>query len=84
MTAALGQTSGSSSLRASCATSGSFRSRRSGAAKIQNVLEYPADSTLLDNFNNMLISARCRPASHNGRAVDSHLVLSFSKISVYD
>ena len=57
---------------------------RSGAAKIQNVLEYPVDSTLLDNFNNMLISARCRPASHNGRAVDSHLVLSFSKISVYD
>ena len=57
---------------------------RSGAAKIQNVLEYPADSTLLDNFNSMLISARCRPASHNGRAVDSHLVLSFSKISVYD
>ena len=57
---------------------------RSGAAKIQNVLEYPADSTLLDNFNSMLISARCRPASLNGRAVDSHLVMSFSKISVYD
>jgi hypothetical protein len=57
---------------------------RSGAAKIQNVLEYPADSTLLDNFNSMLQSARCRPASYNGHAVDSHLVLSFSKISVYD
>jgi len=57
---------------------------RSGAAKIENVLEYPADSTLLYNFNSMLVSARCRPASQNGRAVNSHLVLTFSKISVYD
>jgi len=57
---------------------------RSGAAKIQNVLEYPADSTLLADFNDMIMTARCRPASQNGRAVDSHLVLSFSKISVYD
>jgi hypothetical protein len=57
---------------------------RSGAATIQNVLEYPADSTLLYNFNSMLVSARCRPASQNGRAVNSHLVLTFSKISVYD
>ncbi len=57
---------------------------RSGAAKIQNVLEYPADKTLLTDFNSMLSSARCRPAIQNGRAVDSHLVMSFSKISVYD
>lgn len=57
---------------------------RSGAATIQNVIEYPADSTLLSNFNSMLVSARCRPASQNGRAVSSHLVLTFSKISVYD
>ena len=56
----------------------------SGAAKIQNVLEYPADRTLLNDFNSMLASARCRPASVNGRAVASHLVLTFSKISVYD
>jgi hypothetical protein len=57
---------------------------RSGAAKIQNVLEYPADQSLLADFNDMLTSARCRPAIQNGRAVDSRLVLSFSKISVYD
>ncbi len=57
---------------------------RSGAAKIQNVLEYPSDRELLSSFNNMLTSARCRPASQNGRAVDSHLVLTFSKVSVYD
>ena len=28
---------------------------RSGAAKIQNVLEYPADRKLLTDFNSMLI-----------------------------
>jgi putative zinc finger protein len=57
---------------------------RSGAAKIQNVLEYPADRTLLTDFNSMLISARCRPAIQNGRAVDARMVMSFSKIYVYD
>lgn len=57
---------------------------RSGAVKIQNVLEYPADSNLLAEFNDMLQSARARPASQNGRAVDAHLVMTFSKISVYD
>jgi hypothetical protein len=56
----------------------------SGAAKIQNVLEYPDDQNLLSDFNEMISSVRCRPASENGRAVPSHLVLMFSKISVYD
>lgn len=57
---------------------------RSGAAKIQNVAEYPEDRTLLSSFNSMLVNARYRPASLNGRAVDSHLVLTFSKVSVND
>jgi hypothetical protein len=57
---------------------------RSGAVKISNVLEYPADKSLLNDFNTMITSARCRPASQNGRAVASHLVMNFSKISVYD
>ena len=57
---------------------------RAGTAKIENVLEYPADARLLDNFHTMLQSARFRPASFNGRAIESHLVLSFSMISVYD
>jgi hypothetical protein len=56
----------------------------SGAAKIQNVLQYPTDRNLLSNFNEMISSARCRPASHNGKAVDSHMVLTFSRISVWD
>ncbi len=57
---------------------------RSGSAKIENVLEYPADGSLLEDFNAMLATARLRPASQNGRAVDSHLVMNFSKISVYE
>jgi len=55
-----------------------------GAAKIKNVLQYPADRNLLSNFNQMISSARCRPGSQNGKAVDSHLVLTFSRISVWD
>jgi hypothetical protein len=57
---------------------------RNGTAKISNVIEYPEDGALLDEFNTMLQSAQCRPASRNGRAVDSRLVMTFSKISVYD
>jgi hypothetical protein len=57
---------------------------KTGAAKIQNVLEYPADVALLTEFNRMITSARCRPARLNGRAVDSFLVLTFSKVSVYE
>jgi hypothetical protein len=57
---------------------------RSGAATIQDVLEYPADTSLLADFSSMLQSARCRPASQNGKAVESHLVLSFSRVSVFD
>ncbi len=57
---------------------------RRGSAKIQNVLEYPADKTLLADFNYMITNARSRPASQNGHAVDSRMVMSFSKVSVYD
>jgi hypothetical protein len=57
---------------------------RNGSARIRTVIEYPADSELLSDFNYMLQSARCRPASHNGRVVDSKMVLTFSQISVYD
>ncbi len=57
---------------------------RKGVAKIQNVLEYSADSSLLNEFSDMISSARFRPASLNGRAVDSRMVFTFSKISVYD
>jgi len=57
---------------------------RNGSARIEDVIEYPVDGALLAAFNDMISSARCRPARLNGRAVDSILVLTFSKISVYD
>ena len=57
---------------------------RSGAAKLQDVLEYPADQSLLDAFADWIVSANWRPASRNGRAVDSPLVLTFSKVYVFD
>jgi hypothetical protein len=57
---------------------------RSGSAIIQDVLEHPADSELLSGFAEMIRTARFRPASQNGKPVDSHVVLTFSKISVYD
>jgi len=55
-----------------------------GVAKIQNILEYPSDRSLLASFVEMISSARCRPATRNGEAVASHLVLMFSKVTVYD
>jgi hypothetical protein len=57
---------------------------RSGSAKIGNVLEYPRDQNLLYSFNNMISSARCRPASQNGHAIEAPMVFAFNKISVYD
>jgi hypothetical protein len=57
---------------------------RKGSARIQGVIEHPADSALLSDLNSMIQSTRCRPASQNGKAVDSHLVLSFTKVTVYD
>jgi hypothetical protein len=57
---------------------------RTGAARIQGILEYPADSTLLNDVNSMIRSSRWRPATQNGKAIDSHLVMLFNKVSVYD
>jgi anti-sigma factor (TIGR02949 family) len=56
---------------------------RSGTAKVQDVIEYP-DREILSSFNEIIETARCRPASKNGLAVTSHMVLMFSKISVYN
>jgi hypothetical protein len=54
----------------------------SGSAKVQDVLEYPADDSLLNDFTDMINSAVLRPASQNGRAVNSPLALTFTKIYV--
>lgn len=55
---------------------------RSGAAKIQNILEYPADEDLLTTFSEMIASARFRPASRNGESRSSHVVFMVSKVMV--
>ncbi len=55
---------------------------RKGAARVQGILEYPVDESLLSDFTDMIMSANWRPASRNGRAVDSQLVFTFSKVCV--
>jgi hypothetical protein len=55
---------------------------RSGAAKVETVLEHPYDETLLTSFRWLIASARFRPASENGQTVPSTVVFSFSKIFV--
>ncbi len=57
---------------------------RNGTAKVQDILEYPSDDSLLSDFTEMINSAVWRPASQNGRAVDSRQVVIFSKIYVYN
>jgi hypothetical protein len=54
----------------------------SGAAKVQDILEHPTDDSLLNDVTDMINSAGWRPASQNGRAVNSPLVFTFTKIYV--
>jgi hypothetical protein len=55
-----------------------------GAGKISNVIEYPRDKESLTRVNEMITTARFRPASKNGRAVPSQMVIMYTKISVYN
>jgi len=57
---------------------------KGGAAKLDTVIEYPSDKALLAQFTEVMTSARCRPASANGRNVKSPIVFTFSKIFVSD
>lgn len=56
----------------------------SGEAKIQDVLEYPTDKNTLIKFSEMISSAKYRPASQNGKAVRSYMVMTYSTVSVSD
>lgn len=56
----------------------------SGEAKIQDVLEYPTDKNTLIKFSEMISSAKYRPASKNGKAVRSYMVMTYSTVSVSD
>jgi hypothetical protein len=55
---------------------------RSGAAKVETVLEHPYDETLLTSFRWLISSARFRPASKNGQTVPSTVVFTFSSTFV--
>jgi len=55
----------------------------SGSARIQNVIERPYDQKLLVNVHETIGKAHCRPASKDGKAVPSHMLFIFNKISVY-
>jgi hypothetical protein len=55
-----------------------------GAAKIRSVPEYPEDTNLLNSFHEMILTARCRPATRNGKTVPSNLIFLFNKVSVYN
>jgi hypothetical protein len=51
-----------------------------GAARVRDVLQTPADNTMLSDFIEMINSAPWSPASRNGGAVDAPLVLTFSTV----
>lgn len=53
-----------------------------GTAKAESVIEHPVDPNFLVNFNDLIASARLKPASENGRAVASSIVFTFTKILV--
>jgi hypothetical protein len=57
---------------------------RSGQGKVQNVLEHPNAQSFLNSFNKVVSSGRWTPARENGEAVPSHMLLMFSKISVFE
>jgi hypothetical protein len=55
-----------------------------GKARGQNVLEHPNDQNFLNNFNKVISYGQFAPARENGgEAVPSHVLLMFSKVSVY-
>ncbi len=56
---------------------------RSGKGQGQNVLEHPNAQSFLDSFNKVISEGRFAPARKNGETVPSHMVLMFTKISVY-
>ncbi len=53
-----------------------------GTVTLENVLDYPEDKTLITSLNDMIRSARGRPASMNGKSISSPTVLNLSWITV--
>ncbi len=55
-----------------------------GIPKTRSVLEYPEDEDLWSTFSEIILSARCRPATRNGKLVPSNLIFLFNTVSVYN
>ena len=55
-----------------------------GIPKTRSVLEYPEDEGLWSTFSEIILSARCRPATRNGKTVPSNLIFLFNTVSVYN
>jgi hypothetical protein len=55
----------------------------SGAVKLENVLEYPQDNDVLNNFIDTVTSARGRPGSVKGRSVTLPMVIKAIRITVF-
>jgi hypothetical protein len=53
-----------------------------GSQKMRSVIEPPKDKSLLNNFSEKVLAARCRPGIKNGQTVPSHLIYLFNKITV--
>lgn len=53
-----------------------------GAAKMQGVVEYPRNRELLSRVNEMITNSPFRPASKNGKAVPSQMLIMYNSISI--
>lgn len=53
-----------------------------GMGSIEQVIEYPNDSTLLNKLNSLISSVKFRPARLRGKRVDSYFILAFNQVNV--
>jgi hypothetical protein len=57
---------------------------RNGQAEAESVIEHPNAQSFLENFNKVISPAIFAPGRKNGKAIDSRMIMIFSKISVTD
>jgi hypothetical protein len=57
---------------------------RDGLGTVESVVDHPNADSFKSNIGKVVSSIRFAPGRRNGEAIPSYVVLSFSKISVYD
>lgn len=57
---------------------------RIGLGKLESVMDHPNADSFKSDLGRVVSSVRFAPGRRNGEAISSYVVLSFSKISVYD